>query len=149
MSGVSTAYHIIEATKGHPKRPSIAILEARQLCSGATGRNGGHLKLAVPHVTEVLEKYGKEAAAEVGEFHIKQIYALKDIVDNEELDCDFLLTRSFDVFMDEGQAAREERMIKSLCDLGIEVVQKHVCMIKKEHVEAVSSDTLVSSCFMC
>lgn len=138
MSGVATAYHIIEASKKRSKCPSITILEARQLCSGASGRNGGHLKLAVPHITKVLEKHGKKVAAEIGEFHIKQIYALKEVVDREELDCDFLLTRSFDVFMDEGQAAEEEQQVKRLCEAGIEVVKKHVCQIKKQHVEAVS-----------
>lgn len=39
MSGVATAYFL---TKIIPKaeRPSIVLLEARQLCSGATARNG-------------------------------------------------------------------------------------------------------------
>lgn len=138
MSGVSTAHHIIEASKKHANQPSITILEARQLCSGATGRNGGHLKLAVPHITKVLDEYGKDAAVEIAEFHIKQIYAMKEVVDREALDCDFLLTRSFDVFMNDGQATREENEVKRLCDAGIDVVKQHVSMIKREHVEAVS-----------
>ena len=39
MSGVATAYHL---TKGfeNGQYPSIVLLEARQVCSGATGRNG-------------------------------------------------------------------------------------------------------------
>lgn len=39
MSGVSTAYHLAIAM-GSEKLRSIILLEARQLCSGATGRNG-------------------------------------------------------------------------------------------------------------
>lgn len=38
MAGVATAYHLCEQTKGN--EPSILMLEARQVCSGATGRNG-------------------------------------------------------------------------------------------------------------
>lgn len=38
MAGVTTAYHLCEQTKG--REPSIVMLEARQVCSGATGRNG-------------------------------------------------------------------------------------------------------------
>lgn len=38
MTGVSTAYHISKLAGD--KTPSVVILEARQLCSGATGRNG-------------------------------------------------------------------------------------------------------------
>lgn len=38
MSGIATAYHISKLAGR--KMPSVVILEARQLCSGATGRNG-------------------------------------------------------------------------------------------------------------
>lgn len=38
MAGVVTAYHLCEQTEGN--EPSILMLEARQVCSGATGRNG-------------------------------------------------------------------------------------------------------------
>lgn len=40
-AGVATVYHILEQCKarGVPA-PKIAIFEARQACSGATGRNG-------------------------------------------------------------------------------------------------------------
>lgn len=40
ITGVSAAYHC--ATK-LPRNARVAILEARDFCSGATGRNGGHL----------------------------------------------------------------------------------------------------------
>lgn len=40
-AGVSTAYHLLKSQSQQDKpRPSITILEARQICSGATGRNG-------------------------------------------------------------------------------------------------------------
>jgi NADH dehydrogenase FAD-containing subunit len=42
MTGVSTAYHLSRLhalNLSHPK-PSIIILDAREVCSGATGRNG-------------------------------------------------------------------------------------------------------------
>jgi ribulose 1,5-bisphosphate synthetase/thiazole synthase len=37
LSGVSTAYHLLDE---NPSPASIVILEAREVCSGATGRNG-------------------------------------------------------------------------------------------------------------
>lgn len=49
MSGVATAYHLVKAM-GSDRLPSIVLLEARQLCSGATGRNG------VYSMVEVLER---------------------------------------------------------------------------------------------
>ena len=42
ISGACIAYNLLR------KRPdaSVVVLEARQACSGATGRNGGHTKAA-------------------------------------------------------------------------------------------------------
>ena len=37
FSGASTAYHLLD---NNPSPPSMVILEARSVCSGATGRNG-------------------------------------------------------------------------------------------------------------
>jgi len=39
MSGVATAYHLCQQI-GQAHLPSIVMLETRQVCSGATGRNG-------------------------------------------------------------------------------------------------------------
>ncbi|KAI0765583.1 FAD dependent oxidoreductase [Trametes elegans] len=46
ITGVSAAYHLsrLVAEKGDTGKPlKVVILEARDFCSGATGRNGGHL----------------------------------------------------------------------------------------------------------
>jgi ribulose 1,5-bisphosphate synthetase/thiazole synthase len=39
MAGVATAYHLLSRAKPE-NRPKIVLFEARQVCSGATGRNG-------------------------------------------------------------------------------------------------------------
>lgn len=38
LAGVSAAYHILTDHKG--PEPKVVLLDARQACSGATGRNG-------------------------------------------------------------------------------------------------------------
>lgn len=43
-AGASVAHHLLENEQFTKSQPSIVILEAREACSGATGRNGGHLK---------------------------------------------------------------------------------------------------------
>lgn len=40
FAGAATAYHCLEQSKLQSKSNSVLILEARQACSGATGRNG-------------------------------------------------------------------------------------------------------------
>lgn len=39
-TGVSIAYHLLSKYGSISEKPSIVILEAREACSGATGRNG-------------------------------------------------------------------------------------------------------------
>lgn len=48
LAGVSTLYHLLGEHTSSPAAaasppPSILLLDARQACSGATGRNGGHV----------------------------------------------------------------------------------------------------------
>ena len=47
MTGVSCAYHLAQLEKLKPseEKKSILLLEARGLSGGATGRNGGDLRL--------------------------------------------------------------------------------------------------------
>ncbi|KAL1647330.1 hypothetical protein SLS58_002658 [Diplodia intermedia] len=103
-SGASTAYHLL---KDNPNPPRITILEAREACSGATGRNGGHLK---PDVYFQVPKYtalfGAEAADELAAFEASQVLAVKELVERERIDCDFGLTRAVDVCLDAAHAAK-------------------------------------------
>ncbi|KAK8095959.1 FAD dependent oxidoreductase [Apiospora kogelbergensis] len=107
FSGVSVAYHLstsdVETTEGPP---SIVLLEARQVCSGATGRNGGHVKLKTASITSIIQEHGLEAADDFAALVRAQIDALKELVETEQLDCEFELRRSYDVFLhaDEAQA---------------------------------------------
>lgn len=141
LSGIATAYEILELhANTHPNTspPSITILEARSLCLGATARNGGHLKLGVPRYHAMLKQYGPEVANELADFHLAHIYAIKAIVDKENIDCDFLLTRTFDVFMDEDQAKEQEDMVRDLYKANIEAVKREIQVIQKNDIEAVT-----------
>lgn len=137
MTGVSTAYHILEAHKAQcTKPPSITVLEARQLCSGATGRNGGHLNLPPFHVAKVFNEHSVKAANQLAEFYIEQMYALKDVVERETPDCDFLITRSFNVFMDDNDAEHNLNEIRMPMEHGGDIVKREVLVLKKEMIEA-------------
>lgn len=112
-AGTSVAYHLSQDPLVANK--SITILEARGACSGATGRNGGHLRPDFySHIDDYCDRAGVEAAVEVAEFEISHVWAIKKLVEEEEIDCDFTLTRSYDVWCNEAAAevakARYERM---------------------------------------
>jgi glycine/D-amino acid oxidase-like deaminating enzyme len=112
-SGVACAYYL---TKESPSpTPSITMLEARELCSGATGRNGGHIK---PDTYYNLPKYtqlfGAEVAASIARYEASQLSAVKDLVEKEGIDCDFHLTRATDVFLDTQAAKDAEAAFRQL-----------------------------------
>jgi glycine/D-amino acid oxidase-like deaminating enzyme len=102
MSGVLTLYHILR-TSPQDKLPSIVLLDARELCSGATGRNGGHAKVKTATLA------GLQSAKERDEMqaYVYGVMAhLKEIVDEEEglgQECEFEIRRSFDVFLAHGE----------------------------------------------
>ncbi|KAI8297025.1 putative oxidoreductase OrdL [Colletotrichum sp. SAR11_240] len=116
FAGVATAYHIL---KDNPSPPSITILEARKVCSGASGRNGGHVKpdtyFNVPKYTKL---YGADEAAKLAAFEASNVYAVKELVESEGLDCDFHLTRAVDVYLDPEHAKQTEAAYRELLKAG-------------------------------
>lgn len=94
-SGASIVHHLLEQQS---KPLSIVILEAREACSGATGRNGGHLKPDPYYrAASALKTHGKDAAEEVASFEARQVKEIKSMVERENIDCDFVVTRASDV----------------------------------------------------
>jgi Glycine/D-amino acid oxidases (deaminating) len=122
-AGISTAYHL---TKGEAsdKSLSITILEARGVCSGATGRNGGHLRpdMYTP-MTRLIDRAGVERALEVTEFEIAHVHAIKTLVEKEKIDCDFSLTRSIDVWTNGETAQKATDMYDTLVSRNLEYMK--------------------------
>ena len=125
LSGVSTAYWLLD---DNPNPPSIVLLEARQICSGATGRNGslsisllrdvsladrntgGHLMMVYPYIEEVTKEHGADAARELLLFQKAQVSAMKRTAEKEELDCDLVLTRVCEATLSQ-ETADERRAV--------------------------------------
>ncbi|KAL1311807.1 hypothetical protein AAFC00_001887 [Neodothiora populina] len=108
-AGVATAYHLLVAGSA----ASITIVEARGLCSGATGRNGGHVRPDLyGHIPHYIERDGLDKGVELAEFEIANLAALKEVVQKENIDCDFRLTRVTDVWCNEESVA----MVKGVYD---------------------------------
>ncbi|KIX06256.1 uncharacterized protein Z518_04231 [Rhinocladiella mackenziei CBS 650.93] len=99
FAGAAAAYHILEKDDGN--RPSTVILEARDVCSGATARNGGHLKPDLyMNAIRSEQMFGVRVAEELSRFETQQVMDVKRLVEKERIDCDFELTRAIDVFVD-------------------------------------------------
>ncbi|KAL4985439.1 FAD dependent oxidoreductase-domain-containing protein [Aspergillus falconensis] len=119
-AGASVVHHILELTNDS-NRPSIVILEGRQACSGATGRNGGHLKPdPFNRIATLASQYGLSAAAEVAEFEARHVDAVASLVKRENIDCDLVVTKAIDVMLDEDYAAALKRGHDKLVEGGVE-----------------------------
>ncbi|KAI5197297.1 hypothetical protein AUEXF2481DRAFT_40120 [Aureobasidium subglaciale EXF-2481] len=115
MTGVSTAYHLsrLHSADEYGRKPSIVILDAREVCSGATGRNGGHSKVQAFTMRKVISNAGVDTANELAAFVSAQKYHMKDAVDREDLDCEFEMRRSYDVYVKEEEAREAEQLYRT------------------------------------
>ncbi|KAG0652384.1 Gamma-glutamylputrescine oxidoreductase [Hyphodiscus hymeniophilus] len=108
-AGITTAYNLVDEIEAPP---SIVLLEARQACSGATGRNGGHLRPSPG--AAVFDKYGVAAAVEVALFEIAHLQVIKDLVEMEKIDCELSFCRARHVITNPGILQGLKGMIEAM-----------------------------------
>jgi glycine/D-amino acid oxidase-like deaminating enzyme len=107
-AGVATAYHLLKATA--TRKTNVVLLEAREACSGATGRNGGHLRPDLTSASVRLSaRYGSQSAAAVARFEMDHLDAIARLVEHDKIDCDFTKAASYEVFTTSEQAAAAEK----------------------------------------
>ncbi|KAK5170699.1 uncharacterized protein LTR77_005289 [Saxophila tyrrhenica] len=91
MTGASVAYHMLSkdfTPKQHecfdPEKDNldVVMLEAREACWGATGRNGGHcLPLLFEHPHDLS----------IGHFELDNLRAIRHVIQHKNIDCEFKL----------------------------------------------------------
>lgn len=125
ISGVAIARTVLRelrrkegglATAAGGRAPRVVVLEARQLCSGATGRNGGHIKPSSHEVFHSLvHKQGltPDRAARICAFQLSHVDALTALAAAEGVvelsECRRVETVDFAV--DAGTDARVKGMV--------------------------------------
>lgn len=98
---------------------------------------GGHLKPdAFIRAADVLPPHGKKAAEEVASFEVRHLKAVGDVVKKEGIDCDFVLTRSIDVYLEEAGRDATKKKLHSLVEAGVNVDDVFYC--EGETAEGVS-----------
>lgn len=79
VTGCSVTRSLLEET--NLGNPTVTVLEARNLTSGATGRNGGHLVSPVGHeFAGLAAMYGVEGAKEIARFSMRTIERVHEVV---------------------------------------------------------------------
>ncbi|KAK3713188.1 hypothetical protein LTR37_008621 [Vermiconidia calcicola] len=148
-AGASLAHHLLEKQRNFDSKLSIAILEAREACSGATGRNGGHLKPdPYSRAGSALKTHGKKAAEEVVSFEFRHLKAIGDLIKRGNIDCDFFLTRATDVCLYDKARDEIKAKLDSLTTAGISAVDD-VFYSSESTAEAVSGVKGARGAFSC
>lgn len=82
ITGISVAHSILEDSDTWSEnsttslKPRVLVLEARDFCSGATGRNGGHILETADDFGHLETTHGTEAAIKLTNFRLSQRGAL-------------------------------------------------------------------------
>ncbi|KAI0157577.1 FAD dependent oxidoreductase [Xylariaceae sp. FL1272] len=106
FAGASLAYYLLKDLPESEAKPSITILEAREACSGATGRNGGQLRPDIFNGTASrMKKHGLGIANEVAQFELSNQEVLVNLIKNENIDCDLVPLTTGVAIVDQKEAA--------------------------------------------
>lgn len=115
------------------KRPDlkVVVLEARSLCSGATGRNGGHIKTMLFSMwNERRHQFGIEEAIKISEFEQSHLEATVAATREDGVDCDLVLTTGVEAYYDK---AVFEKDLAALED--IRVHAPHLAALHTVHTD--------------
>ncbi|KAG7853766.1 hypothetical protein KL919_005405 [Ogataea angusta] len=85
FSGASVAFNLLEQTD-----EKVLLLEARDVCSGATGRNGGHMRSYYHHDQyEFSQNYRQKTAAHIAMYEHEELNVVGLVRSNN---CNFVRT---------------------------------------------------------
>lgn len=108
-SGITAASLVNTLYRKQPDL-KITIVEARDLCSGATGRNGGHIKAMSPGSWfDRKEKFGVQEAVRIMEYEHSHVREIASCVRENDIDCDFDELEGLDAYYD-------EKVFRRACD---------------------------------
>lgn len=98
---------------------SVLVLEAREFCSGATGRNAGHCKPDQwRHFAKFEKAYGQEQAIKVMNNEATTWKALVSYVQENNVDCDLWVGDTYDVPLDDEVAKIGKECFERYKELG-------------------------------
>ncbi|KAG9190563.1 hypothetical protein G6011_08651 [Alternaria panax] len=124
ITGTLVAKHHLET---FPNK-SVVVLEAREFCSGATGRNAGHCKPDQwRHYKKFAQAYGQDQAIKVMENEQATWRALVAYVKENNVECDLWVGETLDVPLDNEVAKIAREVFEGYAKAGGKV----------EHIEAI------------
>ncbi|EIW86226.1 DAO-domain-containing protein [Coniophora puteana RWD-64-598 SS2] len=133
---------------------SVVMLEARETCSGATGRNGGHINPPLYHDYAALKAHlGARTAQQIVRFRLSHLDAVRRAVDDEERvhannagRAQFRDVEAVDVFFERATFERAKALVGVYsADMPVEGARYEVCE-RAEAVEKFGLSPLAVGC---
>ncbi|XP_014550225.1 hypothetical protein COCVIDRAFT_43181 [Bipolaris victoriae FI3] len=118
-AGASTAYWIHKGTENAERQPKVTVLEARDICGSATGRNGGQLR---PHIYSRYPvwrgRFGADGAMELITHEMAHLEAFKELCEQEGITEEVCLKfgETFDAAMTEEAWKRLKGALEAMRD---------------------------------
>ncbi|KGO76448.1 FAD dependent oxidoreductase [Penicillium italicum] len=84
ITGASIARTLLQNRASKPSstsHPSVVMLEARTVCSGATGRNGGHILETADEYSEFADEFGVDAARKFIRFRLAHLQEMLSVAE--------------------------------------------------------------------
>lgn len=84
ITGASIARTLLQNRASKPSstsHPSVVMLEARTVCSGATGRNGGHILETADDYAEFSDVFGVDAARKLIRFRMSHLQEMLSVAE--------------------------------------------------------------------
>jgi glycine/D-amino acid oxidase-like deaminating enzyme len=111
ITGTMLAYNLLKSQPG----ARIVMLEAREVCSGATGRNGGHTKAAsYRSYMQHVEELGKEEALKIARLEYANIVETHRMAKEMEIECESEFCNTLDVIYDKPTFEMGQKAIEAL-----------------------------------
>ncbi|CZR60639.1 uncharacterized protein PAC_10535 [Phialocephala subalpina] len=133
ITGASAAHFLYQDENG--KDLKVVMLEAREACWGATGRNGGHCQPGI-----------YDRSPELSSFEMRNYLALKDLVEKNEIACDWVDLSVVHGYM--GKAIFEEALEEYQAHLKSDPkISKLVTVVTKDSTSPSLADLRVSNAY--
>ncbi|KAL3421343.1 oxidoreductase OrdL 2 [Phlyctema vagabunda] len=101
ITGTLTSYKLLENAKRENREIDIVMLEARETCSGATGRNGGHCRAGrYDEFSDDLDNYGLEEALRLERLEENTIEAVVALIRKTQIPCDLRRVEGVEMYTD-------------------------------------------------
>lgn len=71
------------------------------------------------NILKYTHKYGAEQAASFAKFEARNVLAVNELVSKEKIDCDFVLTRALDVYLDDEHSRATKVAFNELSAIGV------------------------------